>query len=104
MDAQPNGTPPTQMVSIGAALINPPWQGHLVALSDNGGDLVMISVDHPEHGMIRCLYPRAQAGAIRDWLSTALQQPVLQPAQQQAQPQQAQQAQQAAEPENTQKN
>lgn len=81
MDAQPmNSTPPTQMVSIGEALINPPWQGHLVAISDNGGDLAMLSIEHPRHGTIRVLYPRVQAASIRDWLTAALAQPVLQSA------------------------
>ena len=84
MDAH-NSTAPTQMVAIGEALINPPWQGHLIAIADNGGDLVMLSIDHPKHGTIRCLYPRTVGASIRDWLTMALQQPTLQPVQQQPQ-------------------
>jgi hypothetical protein len=83
MDAQPmNSTAPTQMVAIGEAQINPPWQGHLIAIADNGGDLLMLSFDCGKQGMIRCLYPRTVGASIRDWLIMALQQPTLQPVQQ----------------------
>jgi hypothetical protein len=74
-NAQP-APPPVQMVSIGEALINPPWQGNLICLSDNGGDLIMLSFTTPT-GIVRCLYPRGQGAAIRDWLTIALQAPVL---------------------------
>ena len=69
----------TQQVAIGEAVINPPWQGHLIALSDNGGDLLMLSFNHPRHGQIRILYPRAVGAGIRDWLNVALQAPMLRP-------------------------
>jgi hypothetical protein len=84
-DEKPAPPPPIQMVAIGSALINPQWQGNLVAIADNGGDLVMLSISHPDHGMIRCLFSRTMAATIRDWLNIALQAPVLTPAQPQAQ-------------------
>lgn len=76
----------TQQVAIGEAVINPPWQGHLIALCDNGGDCVMLTINHPRHGNIRVLYPRSQAAGIRDWLIAALQAPVLRPAPEPPQP------------------
>ena len=51
----------------------------VLALSDNGGDLLMLTFNHPRHGQIRILYPRAVAAGIRDWLNVALQAPMLRP-------------------------
>jgi hypothetical protein len=68
-----------QLVELGEAAINPPWQGHLIALSDNGGDLVMVTIHHPRHGKINLIWPRTVAANLHQWLGVALQAPVLSP-------------------------
>lgn len=74
-------------VQLGEALLNPQWAGHLICLSDNGGDMVFIRITHPRHGMIDIVWPRQAAAGLRDWLNVALQAPVLMPVQPtQAQP------------------
>jgi hypothetical protein len=78
--AQEPAPPPTvTQVQIGEALINPQWQGHLIVLSDNGGDLVMVTIKHPRIGDVQCIWSRAMAANIRAWLEAALQAPVLNP-------------------------
>jgi hypothetical protein len=75
-----NAPPPTvTQVQIGEALINPMWHGHLIVLSDNGGDLVMITIKHPRFGDLQCIWSRAMANNIRGWIEAALQAPVLNP-------------------------
>lgn len=81
-NAVPAPAPPmtqTMQIQLGEALINPQWRGHLIALADNGGDLVYLIITHPRHGEISILWPRNQAANLRDWLSLALQAPVLTP-------------------------
>jgi hypothetical protein len=74
----PAPPPETIQVQLGEVAVNPSWQGHIVAISDNGGDLVMLTIHHPRHGPIRCLWSRTVAGGIAQWLNAALQAPILQ--------------------------
>jgi hypothetical protein len=80
MDANQNaGAPEIKQVQLGEALINPQWQGHLVAMSDNGGDMVFITIHHPRLGPINCLWSRTMAAGIAQWLDVALHAPTLTP-------------------------
>lgn len=83
-ETEPTPTPagPMQTVTqiqLGEVLMNPQWRGHLIAASDNGGDMVFIKIAHPRHGDIDILWPRGVAAALRDWITMALQAPVLAP-------------------------